>query len=70
MYKYSRQSRTERRHDMNQTFYDYIALGAVIATAILLVVLLNVANSRARARMTPQERAEHDKDVRRFEQEW
>jgi hypothetical protein len=53
---------------VDQTIYDCIAWGAVIATAILLVVLLNVANSRARARMTPQERAEHDEDVSRFEQ--
>jgi hypothetical protein len=55
---------------MNQTIYDYIGLGAVIVTIILLIVLLNVATARARAKMTPEERAEHDEDVKRLEQEW
>jgi hypothetical protein len=57
-------------HDMNQTIYDYIGLGAVIVTIILLVVLLNVATARARSKMTPEERAEHDEEVSRLEQEW
>jgi hypothetical protein len=50
--------------------YDCIGIAAVIVAIFLLVVLLNTANARARARMTPKERAELDKDVRRFEQEW
>jgi hypothetical protein len=57
-------------HDMNQTIYDYIGLGAVIVAIVLLVGLLNVANARARAKMTPEERAEHDEEVSRLEQEW
>jgi hypothetical protein len=55
---------------MNQTIYDYIGLGAVIVAIVVLIALLNVANARARARMTPEERAEHDEDVSRLEQEW
>jgi hypothetical protein len=55
---------------MNKTIYDHIGLGAAIVTIILLVVLLNVATARARAKMTPEERAEHDEDVKRLEQEW
>jgi hypothetical protein len=55
---------------MNQTIYDYIGLGAVIVAIILLVVLLNVATARARAKMTPEERAAHDEDVKHLEQEW
>ena len=38
--------------------------------AILLIVALNVVNAGARAKMTPQERAQHDEEVSRFEQEW
>ena len=53
---------------MNTTVY-YIGLGG-IGTIILLILLLNVANARARASMTPEERAEHDDEVRRLEQEW
>jgi hypothetical protein len=52
------------------TIYDYIGLGVVLAIIILLIVMLNVANARARAKMTPEERAEHDGEVSRFEQEW
>jgi hypothetical protein len=37
---------------------------------ILLIVLLNVMRAKARAKMTPEERAALDEDVRRFEQEW
>jgi hypothetical protein len=68
---------------MNQTIYDYIALVAANSDfvfrrlldvlgviGILLIVLLNVARARARAKMTPEERAALDEDVRRFEQEW
>jgi hypothetical protein len=55
---------------MNQTIYDYIGFGVVIVIIILLIVLLNAANARARARMTPEELAEHDDEMRRFEQEW
>jgi hypothetical protein len=63
---------TSRPHgkaaDMN--LYDCIGIAAVIVAIFLLIVLLNAANVRARARMTPEQRAEHDEDVRRFEQEW
>jgi hypothetical protein len=45
-------------------------LDAFGVVGILLIVVLNVARARTRARMTPEERAEHDEDVRRFEQEW
>jgi hypothetical protein len=46
------------------------ALIVIGVIAILFIVALNVANARARARMTPEERAEHDEEVSRFEQEW
>jgi hypothetical protein len=55
---------------MGQTIYDYIALGAVIGIIILLIVLLNVANARARAKMTPEERAELDDAIRRNPGDW
>jgi hypothetical protein len=68
---------------MNQNIDDYIALVAANSDlvfrrfldvlgviGILLIVLLNVARARARAKMTPEERAEHDEEVRRLEQEW
>jgi hypothetical protein len=72
------QEKTHYRHktaqkggrDMGQTIYDYIALGAVIGIIILLIALLNVATARARARMTPEERAEIDDAVRRNPADW
>jgi hypothetical protein len=57
-------------HDMGQTIYDYIALGAAIATVIVLVALLIVATAGARAKMTPEERAELDDAIRRNPGDW
>ena len=55
---------------MNQTIHDYIALGAVVVAVILLLVFLNVATARARAKMTPEERAELDDAIRRNPGDW
>lgn len=57
-------------HDMDQTIHDYIALGAVVVAVILLLVFLNVAAARARAKMTPEERAELDDAIRRNPRDW
>jgi hypothetical protein len=53
---------------IRRLYFDALVVLGVIG--ILLIVLLNVANARARAKMTPEERAEHDEDVKRLEQEW
>jgi hypothetical protein len=68
---------------MNQIIYDHMALFAASSdllfrhlldalgvVGILLIVLLNVMRARTRAKMTPEERAALDEDVKRFEQEW